>query len=173
MGLTLQAQEILKGLFLRHPKEFGKIVQKLLALTLIDLGYVLVEERAVQGVDIDVIARESGERYSLEVKTTQGNEFIVGAKDVNGLISRQTDGYETFYAVLSLAHCLSEGWIIFPSRGIKPGKYNFLRLTARRHHPITSEINEAFPAVLERVGEGLLRCGSGNALKYLREQHDI
>ncbi len=173
MGLTLEAQKSLRALSEKFNKEFGKIAQKLLALAFMDLGYELVEERSVQGVDIDVIKKDTGDRLSMEVKTTQSNDFSLEAKDVEGLKSRQTDGYNTFFAVLSLPHCLSEGWIIFPAQGIKPGKYNFLRLTTRRQHHISSQINEVFPTVLERVEEGLLGCERGFALKYLKERHNI
>ena len=59
---------------IRHkfgPGIFGKIAQKLLALTFYEAGFCHVVERGVQGVDIDA-ATEDAIRYTLEVKTTEG-----------------------------------------------------------------------------------------------------
>src|SRR6266571_5934485 len=48
--------------------DFGKVAQKLLAIVFCRLGYSHIEERGVQGVDID--AGKDGSKYAVEVKTT-------------------------------------------------------------------------------------------------------
>lgn len=173
MGLTLEANSLLVRLHERHPSEFGKIVQKLLALTFQELGFELIEERAVQGVDIDVIRQDTGERFSFEVKTSQGREVHIGSKDIEGLRSRQVDGYDTYFAVLCMPFCFSDGWIIFSSRGIKEGNYNAVRLVGKRFRELSEEINGAFPLVLKKVGEELISRPGGTALRYLKEKLGI
>ena len=49
---------------------FGKIVQKLLALSFHDMGFANIVERGVQGVDIDITS-ESNQKFAFEVKTTE------------------------------------------------------------------------------------------------------
>lgn len=173
MGLTFEAKTLLEKIRRAHPKEFGKVAQKLLALTFKEVGYEVVEERAVQGVDIDMIDKETGERYSLEVKTSQKGEVILTRKDVESLERRRVDHYGTYYAVLCLPHCLSEGWIIFPSRGVKEGRHSAMRMAVRDDGSLSRKANAAFPAVLKEVGEPLLSCRRGYAMHMLRDRYGI
>lgn len=173
MGLTIETKTLLERIHEAHPKEFGKVVQKLLALSFIDMGYEVVEERAVQGVDIDMIDKKTGERCSLEVKTSQGGEIILSPKDIEGLERRCVDHYSTYYAALCLPHCLSEGWIIVPSRGIKQGKYSAMRLASKDDGALSKKANAAFPGVLKKASGPLLACRKGHAMKLLRERYGI
>lgn len=54
----------------RHPKEFGKVCQILLAIAFYRLGFRRVVERSVQGVDIDISDHATFTPFSIEVKTT-------------------------------------------------------------------------------------------------------
>src|SRR6266478_6871871 len=82
----------LKDLHARHgAREFGKIVQKLLAIGFRLAGFDRIVERGVQGVDVDAVG-DSEERYATEVKTTQKDSVPFGPKDMKGLAARQQDG---------------------------------------------------------------------------------
>jgi hypothetical protein len=95
-----EAKNILAAIQERHFSESGKIIQKLLALTLQRLGYDHLEERPIQGVDIDVMNKATGEKHSFEVKTSKSTEIVIAKKDRKGLRAREEDRYQTFYAIL-------------------------------------------------------------------------
>lgn len=173
MGLPVETKALLEKIHRAHPKEFGKVVQKLLALAFARVGYQVVEERAVQGVDIDMIDKATGERFSLEVKTSQGGDIYLTTKDIEGLERRSLDHYATYYAVLCLPHCIGEGWIIVPSAGVREGRYGAMRLAARDDGALSERANSAFPAVLEEASEHLLGCRRGQAMRLLRERYGI
>lgn len=93
--LNLRALHELHG-----PREFGKLAQKLLALSLREAGCTHIVERGVQGVDVD--ATWDHDRYAIEAKTTIGLGILFGKKDVEGLAARGSDGYRPILAVLRL-----------------------------------------------------------------------
>lgn len=173
MGLDYGTAEKLGEIYRRHEGEFGKVAQKLLALTFVELGFRLAEERAVQGVDID-IQGANGEKLSFEVKTSQGSQVTVGEKDVRGLESRrEADGYETFFAFLFRPHYLAEGWIIVPASKLKKGSHHAMRLATMDDGSLSCEVNARFPRVVERVYEDLMSCDKGRALGMMRRKHGI
>lgn len=99
--MDTQVYRLLSDLHARwRPREFGKIVQKLLALGFHYAGFAHIVERGVQGVDVDAAAQ--AERYTTEVKTTTSPSIVFGTKDLLGLRSRQCDGYTPLLAVLRL-----------------------------------------------------------------------
>jgi hypothetical protein len=174
VGLTYEAARSLERISELHEKEFGKVVQKLLALTFVELGFHLAEERAVQGVDIDIIRRETGEKLSFEVKTGQGSQVPVVDKDIDGLNSRkEADQYDTYFAFLFQPHYLSEGWIIVPASKIKKGTCKAMRLVGQDDGTLSKEVNAVFPEVLERVCDDLLSCKKGSALGMLKNRYKI
>ena len=87
----------LQALRERQGKEYGKLVQKLLALAFIDAGASRITDRSVQGIDIEL---QLGDRkLALEVKTAEISSISVGKKDLDGLASRREEGFETMLAV--------------------------------------------------------------------------
>ncbi len=156
-----------------HVSEYGKTLQKLLALTLRRLGYDHLEERSVQGVDIDVMKQATGERLAFEVKTSQTAQITIGEKDGRGLDARRTDGYETFYAILCYPLCFSEGWIIVPSRRIKPGRHQVMALLRGRDETLSQVINALFPSIMEEIAPKLLQQPHGSLLRFLKEEYKI
>lgn len=173
MGLSVDTKTMLQAVQKRHPNEYGKVAQKLLAMTFKEMGFKLNEERAVQGVDIDIIDTETGERLSIEVKTSKSNKVSIGRKDVESLKPRKEDHYEIFYAVLSMPLCLSEGWVIVPADGVKKGDYAVLRLARRKLKDLCDTVNNTFPAVLKEAYPDLMRCSRGSALGMLKSKHSI
>src|SRR5438445_13347170 len=84
----------------RHPSEFGKVCQILLAISCCRLGFTRVIERSVQGVDIDASEHTTLPNFSIEVKTTLTDKVQIGQKDIEGLAAKAKDGYETVFAGL-------------------------------------------------------------------------
>ena len=149
--------EVLRQIRGKHGvSAFGKIAQKLLGVSLCRLCFT-VEERAIQGVDIDAV--KATLRYSLEVKTTHKDEVTIGEKDLRGLEQRTQDGYMTGFAVLKVS--LLSNWVVARSDNILPGAVRIGRLTSQRILPLHDDVNEMFPAVVEDYGEVILCADKG------------
>lgn len=173
MAEWTETREIVARIQERHISESGKVLQKLLAITMLRLGYDFCEERSIQGVDIDVVNHDTGERHSFEVKTSKSMSITIGSKDIDGLKAREEDGYQTFFAVLCQPLCFSDGWIICPSEALDAGQHNASRLVRRRDAALSERVNSLFPEVAEEIGPGVLNCRHGTAMRYMREEHGI
>lgn len=174
MGLPLRTVDKLEAIHRRHKREYGKIIQKLLALSFLEIGYRVAEERAVQGVDIDVLRAETGERLTLEVKTSRSESVNVGDKDLEGLASRrEADGYEPYFAFLFHPYSLMVGWMIVPVGEVRKGNNHAIRLASKNASPLSDRINEAFVKVVERTYEDLFTSPTGSALATLRRKYHI
>lgn len=174
MGLTFSAERKLEEIHRRHGREFGKVVQKLLALTFMELGYRLAEERAVQGVDIDVLCEKRRRKMSFEVKTCQGERVSIAEKDVAGLRTRhEVDGYEPYFAFLFRPHYIGEGWIIIPGVRIKKGEYSCMRLASWNESELSERVNKEFSKTVERVYKDLMSCSPGGAQALLKRKYGI
>ncbi len=171
--MPVETKKMLDDIGSRHSVHYGKIVQKLLALTFQRMGFEIPEVRCVEGVDIDMIHPEKDLRYSLEVKTGQDMTIQLADKDVQGLERRKKDGYETFYAVLCKPLCVCEGWIIFPSDGVPTGRLSPLRYCRTSHKELCREANSVFPRVVEEAYPLLIACQGSDGLQVLRERFGI
>jgi hypothetical protein len=160
----------LKELHARHgAREFGKIVQKLLAIGFRLAGFDRVVERGVQGVDVDAVG-DPGERYATEVKTTQKDAVPFATKDINGLAARQQDGYHPLLAVLRLAP-LSELFLVHTAT-LRSGRLQIASLRPYRFHQLERRLQPCFAeAVLEHL-EGAL-TGSQYYLDRILREHGI
>ncbi len=168
-----ETKSILGSIQGRHFSESGKIIQKLLALALQRLGYDHLEERSIQGVDIDVMTKSTGDRHALEVKTSKTAEILIAKKDSQGLKAREQDGYQTFYAILCYPLCFSEGWILVPAGIVKEGTHRAIGLLRNRDKELSEKINRVFPQVVEEAGSAVLECAAGTALSFLKERYHI
>ncbi len=174
MGLPYRTANELERIRALHGDDFGKIAQKLLALAFVELGFRLAEERAVQGVDIDLVDEETGEKLSFEVKTSQSSQLRIELKDIKGLESRrENDGYAPYFAFLFKPHHIGEGWIIVPAKGIKKGTHNAMRLASKDHRALSGRVNAAFAQVVERAYEDLIGCRKGSAQGMLKRKYGI
>jgi len=160
----------LKELHARHgAREFGKIVQKELAIAFHLAGFARVVERGVQGVDVDAVGN-SLERYATEVKTTQTESVPFAAKDINGLKSRQQDGYQPLLAVLRLSP-LSDLFLVHAGN-LRCGRLQIESLRPYRFHELETRIQPCFErAVLEHF-EGAL-TGSQSYLDWVLREYGI
>jgi Holliday junction resolvase len=147
------------------PQEFGKICQKLLAIAFRSCGYGHVVERGVQGVDVDA-AQDGGERYSLEVKTTEKDSIVFGRKDEEGLSSRAKDGYRPLLAVLQLGP-LSE-WYFVDSKRVRVGTLTVESLRPYRQRELEQIISPLFEDSVRGHHSGIMNTGQEYLDKVLR-----
>jgi hypothetical protein len=168
--LTTELYCSLRDLHVRHgAREFGKIVQKLLAIGFRLAGFDRIVERGVQGVDVDAIG-DPGERYTTEVKTTQKETITFATKDINGLAARQQDGYHPLLAVLRLAP-LSDLFLVHTAT-LRCGRLLIASLRPYRFHELERRLQPCFiQAVLEHF-EGAL-TGSQFYLDRVLREHSI
>lgn len=144
---------------------FGKIVQKLLALTLHEMGYVNIVERGVQGVDIDITS-ESNQKFAFEVKTTVKLSIPLTPDNVQALRDRTYDGYQPVIAVLRLAPL--ENWILakIPMDEIPTGEILIESLRRYRMKDLESKLSPKFDIVIQKYFKGAWDRGE----QYLKEQ---
>lgn len=79
--------------------EYGKLVQKLLAIAFCKADAQQVIERAIQGIDLE-IKLPDGRKIAIEVKTTKKRDLVLSRKDLDGLDTQIKEGRETYFAVL-------------------------------------------------------------------------
>jgi Holliday junction resolvase len=146
------------------PGIFGKIAQKLLALAFCDAGFSHIVERGVQGVDIDA-ANPEGMRYTLEVKTTEGESILISEENIEALKDRAKDGYVPLIAVLRVR--MFEDWMFanVPLSDLRPGSLALSRLRAYRVRDLETLVRPIFEAVVNQHFGDVLARGE----RYLSE----
>jgi hypothetical protein len=130
-------------------KEYGKLVQKLLAIALLETDVERLVERSIQGIDLDV--KIAGRRYGFEVKTCEADEIRLGAKDLKGLERQIAEGAEPYVAVLGSG--LLDEWIFvrYHPGEIPSGKnLSSFRLRPYRNRELERRVRAAFEQTVER-----------------------
>ena len=139
----------LKKLWQESDKEYGKLIQKLLAIAFCKAGAVRLIERSTQGIDLEV-TWYGERRIALEVKTTQDKGVRFGKKDLDGLATQDEGGLEPYFALLGSQ--LLDEWILaryYPGE-IKPEQYSLTQLRTYRDRELEDSIREYFDeAVIE------------------------
>ncbi len=111
--MRLAAWRMLNTIRRTQGREYGKLAQKLLALAFLDAGADRATDRAIQGIDLEIVLGDR--RLALEVKTCEGDRVVVGPKDVDGLDARREEGFETYLAVLGGRR--TDSWLLLPVPG--------------------------------------------------------
>lgn len=142
------------------PQEFGKLCQKFLAIGFRMGGYTHIVERGVQGVDVDA-AREEGEKYTVEVKTTVAQSVNFEQKDADGLQKRKEDGYQPVLAVLRLDRF--SNWIFAKADEIHSGSLFIGSLRPYRLLELEKNICPLFDEAVTEHFDGAMR----EAQRYL------
>ena len=144
---------------------FGKIVQKLLALSLHEMGFTNIVERGVQGVDIDITS-ESNQKFAFEVKTTEKLSIPLTPDNVQALRDRTHDGYQPVIAVLRLAPF--ENWILakIPMDEIPTGEILIESLKPYGMEDLGSQLCPNFDIVVRKHFKDVYNRGE----QYLKEQ---
>jgi len=149
----------------RPSGSFGKIVQKLLALTFHELSFRDIVERSVQGADIDATDPYNN-KFTFEVKTTEGLTIYLSPDNVNALRERIKDGYSPIIAILRLSPF--ENWILakIPINEIPTGQVLIESLERYRLEELETRLPSVFDKIVERHYFGTLKKGE----TYLKEQ---
>jgi Holliday junction resolvase len=166
--MTLATFERLEALQARYGREFGKLCQKFLAIAFHEAGFPAPQERGVQGVDIDVAS--DGERYAVEVKTTEGDSIGFERKDAEGLAMRRRDGYQPVLAVLQIR--LFAEWMFVRTDRLLPGSWLVDALRPYRLRELERRVAPLFDAAVERHYAAALEGGQSyldEVLTALRE----
>ena len=166
--MKIETYERLRRLHERYgAQEFGKVCQKLLAISFGMAGYGHVVERGVQGVDVDA-AEENGERYAVEVKTTTRQLVQFEQKDAEGLENRRKDGYQPLLAVFRLF--LFSEWYFVKADRLKPGGIPFDSLRPYRLRTLEDRIKPYFDQAMEEHFKGAMERSQAYLDGVLREK---
>jgi Holliday junction resolvase len=155
------------------PGIFGKIAQKLLALALYEAGFLDIVEREVQGADIDA-TDAMGKKYTVEVKTTDGESIPISSENIEALKDRTKDGYVPVIAALRIQ--MFEDWVFanIPLGSLRPGPLPLGRLRAYRIKDVETYVCPAFEVVVNQHFNGVLAGGEhylGQLLAQKRSEH--
>lgn len=149
-------------------KEFGKLVQKLLALALLDAGAEELYERSVQGIDLE--CEIDGRPVSIEVKTCEARRLKLGRKDLAGLEDRARAGREAWLAVLGSGAL--DDWRfarVHPGEILPQKDILLVELRAGRDAALEARVREPFARALERHAEIAARRGQSGLDAVLRD----
>jgi hypothetical protein len=158
--------EWLNLLYKRYdPREFGKLCQKLLAISYRQAGFIHVVERGVQGVDVAAAGGQA--KYATEVKTTINGAIVYHPKDFAGLAARRVDGYIPLLGVLRLSP-LSD-WILADAEHLATGRLALDKLRSYRRHDLETLLRPPFAAVVEEHAGTALERGQAYLDGVLRQ----
>ena len=151
------------------PQEFGKICQKILAISFQESGYncVAETERGVQGVDIGEVEK-GDEKYSIEVKTTNKDIIYYGQKDLDGLKYQKEKGYEPIIAVLRLD--MFSDWIFARADRLKIGSIYINSFRAFRLPELEKTIQPFFDIAVEEHFMSTMEGGQEYLDKVLKSK---
>ncbi len=127
--------------------EYGKLVQKLLAIAFCEAGATRVTERSIQGIDLEVVLNNV--KVALEVKTAQSDKVRFGKKDIDGLDARRAEGFLPYFAVLGPA--LLDEWVFaqcFPAEIQAQRDYSIIQLRAYRDTALEATVSATFPTAV-------------------------
>ncbi len=130
-------------------REYGKLVQKLLAAAFLETDVQKLVERSTQGIDLEM--QIAGERCVFEVKTSESDAIRLSAKDFEGLDRLVEDGASVYLAVLMNGPL--ESWIL---ARYTPGEFpagkdlTSFPFRAHREPELERRILHAFDRVVDR-----------------------
>ena len=158
--MEVNAFLLLKKIREKHgPHEFGKVAQKLFAIALCRLNFI-VKERCSQDVDIEAVKADL--KYWFEVKTTDKDAVAIGEKDVRCLEQcRRLHGGITGYAILKLS--ILSDWIVASSNNIHPGEVAISRFAPQAVQPLQEQIIRIFPAIVRDYGNEIVAVKKSEA----------
>jgi len=129
-------------------REYGKLVQKLLAAAFLETGVEKLVERSTQGIDLEMDI--AGVRCVFEVKTSKGDTIRLGPKDLEGLDRLVDDGAVVYVAVLTSAPL--EDWVFarYAKGEFPAGKdLSSFPFRASRDRELEARVRGAFDQVVD------------------------
>ena len=147
--MSPQTYRLLQELREKTGKEYGKLVQKLLAIALLESGVERLVDRSTQGIDLEV--QIAGTRHAFEVKTSEGADIKLGKKDLDGLDRQIQDGAEPYVVVLG-GGPLDEWLFVRYHRGelLRGKKLTLFQLRAYRTPSLENRVRRPFEEAVAR-----------------------
>jgi len=167
--LKLGAWKTLRLVREARNKDYGKLTQKFLALAFLDIGANRVTDRAVQGIDLEVVLADRN--LAFEVKTTAGSGVYVSSKDLDGLQARREEGFGTMLAVLGGQ--LTDEWLFLPVPGTDlraDMRFEINRMSPFADKALSQLIQVSFEKMVVDYGEEAIK-GSQPALNRILEAY--
>ena len=130
-------------------KEYGKLVQKLLAVALLEADAKNLVERSTQGIDLAF--ELATERYNFEVKTSESDSVSLSAKDIEGLDRLVADGDHVYIAVLMEGSL--EDWVFsryYPGELPTGKKLTSFSFRPHRDRELEARIRPHFDSVIDK-----------------------
>ncbi len=149
--MKLEVHERLTGLSAASEKEYGKLVQKLLAIAFLEAGAESLTDRSTQGIDLELVIK--GKPRAIEVKTSESGSVSLGKKDLEGLAAREAGGAKAYVAVLGNRFLDEWTFARFFKGELQPAQsYSITQLRPYRDHELERTIAKTFPeAVLKHA----------------------
>lgn len=158
--MKYETWQMLQTLREQQKMEYGKLVQKLLALAFFDAGAKRLTERSIQGIDIEVQLQDR--KLAIEVKTSEASSISIAKKDLDGLAARREDGFETMLAILGGR--LTDEWMFLPVPGTDlqaKAETDLVFLRPFADSVLGPIVEEPFAASVDRFG--VRACEGGQA----------
>jgi len=154
--VKLEVHQRLSELSRATEKEYGKLVQKLLALALLEAGAEDLTDRAIQGIDLE--ATFKGKRRAIEVKTTETGAISLGKKDLEGLASKEAAGARAYVAVLGNRFLDDWTFARFHKDELQPSQsYSITQLRPYREAELERSVSKAFADAVLAHADAALR----------------
>ncbi len=148
--------------------EYGKILQKMLAISLLETKVESLVERSVQGIDLEMVI--GGETCAFEVKTSEGDTIKLSRKDIEGL-DRQVEAGNRAYIVVLTNGPLDE--LIFAR--YHPGEIPLGKelssffFRAYQEPELQQRIKSTFPVVVDKYAQTAVEGRQGGLDKILEQ----
>ncbi len=149
-------------------QEYGKLVQKFLAIAFCESGAHRVTERSTQGIDIEVVLAD-GRPLAVEVKTTLTGVVTFASGNINGLENSLARGYEPYLAVLGSR--LVDDWLLarFWTGEIQANRtYSPNRLRPYRDAALEALLSPLFEQAVVKHGDTAMRDRQGGLDAVMR-----
>ena len=158
--MRLEVHQRLSELSAASGKEYGKLVQKLLAIALLEAGAETLTDRCTQGIDLEASFR--GKRRAIEVKTTETGAVSLGKKDLEGLAAREADGMRGYVAVLGNRFLDEWTFARFHAGELAPSQsYSITQLRPYRDVEMERAVAKPFAEAVLQHADAARRGGQG------------
>jgi Holliday junction resolvase len=156
--MKLEVHQRLSELSAAAGKEYGKLVQKLLAIALLDAGAESLTDRSTQGIDLEATIK--GKRRAIEVKTTESGAVSLGKKDLDGLAAREKEGARAYVAVLGNRFLDEWTFARFHAGELQPSQsYSVTQLRPYRDRELERSVVKPFADAVLKHADAAARGG--------------
>jgi Holliday junction resolvase len=167
--MKLEVHQRLSDLSAAAEKEYGKLVQKLLAIALLEAGAEGLTDRSTQGIDLEATIR--GKRRAIEVKTTESGAISLGKKDLEGLAAKEADGARAYVAVLGNRFLDEWTFARFHKGELQPSQsYSITQLRPYRDRELERAVAKPFADAVLAHADAAARGGQ-HALDLVLASH--